>query len=216
MSDLLPTAQLRVHSLACERGERTLFRGVNFELAAGQALQVTGANGCGKTSLLRLVAGLADPVDGSIVWSTLSDNRGTALSDNNFLYLGHSLAINPNLTVWENVRFMQALLGRDCDDNIPNALTALGLEAQRSLLAAQLSAGQKRRLALTRFYLSDATLWILDEPFTALDEQGVHRVRELISRQLRRGGMVLFTSHQQQRLTDFPINTLALGASQDA
>ncbi len=183
--------------LACSRGERLLFKDLSLSLAAGEWLQVSGTNGAGKTTLLRTLVGLSEPEQGEVCWggapiAECSDEFKRAL-----LYLGHQAAVKDELTPLENLT-----LGNDLD-GLPlaeadalAALQRLGLHGRGKLPTRWLSAGQKRRVLLARLLVRPATLWVLDEPFAALDTNAVSLVGELIQAHLARGGMAVLTSHQ--------------------
>jgi heme exporter protein A len=182
---------LEARDLACLRGERIVFAGLSFALAPGEALLLTGANGAGKSSLLRLLAGLLAPAEGTLLWrgeDALADRAGHA---RRLRYVGHGDALKPALTARENLGFFARLWGGDTDP----ALAALGLEALAELPARVLSAGQKRRLGLARLALAPADLWLLDEPTTGLDTASVERLGALLARHRDAGGMVVAATH---------------------
>ncbi len=186
---------LKVTGLACSRGERRLFADVAFSLAAGEWLHVQGENGAGKTSLLRLLAGLSPPDAGAIHW------RGAAAPSPDFhrelIYLGHQAAVKDELTPLENLHFSAALDGiRLHEQAALAALGRLGLRGREELPVRVLSAGQKRRVLLARLLTRPATLWMLDEAFNALDGSAVRLLGELIGEHLARGGLAVLTSHQ--------------------
>ncbi|MCK9284224.1 MAG: cytochrome c biogenesis heme-transporting ATPase CcmA [Rhodocyclaceae bacterium] len=192
---------LTVANLACVRGERRLFEDVSFSLEQGQWLHLEGENGAGKTSLLRIVCGLLHKESGEICWA----GRPVAESDDEYradlLYLGHAGAIKEELTALENLRIAAALGGRKLDETAAfAALRRLGLKGREDLPARFLSQGQKRRVALARLLTSRAKLWVLDEPFVALDVRAVDELCSIIAEHLRGGGMALFTSHQAVNL----------------
>jgi heme exporter protein A len=188
---------LRGTGLECTRGGRRLFSSLSFDLAAGALLQVRGANGSGKTSLLRIVCGLLTPDAGEISW----DGRGiSGLGEeyrDRLAYVGHLNAIKDELEPGENLRYSSQIAGVSATAaELDEALRAFGLNRAR-LPCKLLSQGQKRRAALARLKLSHArSLWVLDEPFSALDAEGVAVTRSLIEAQLARGGAVMFTTHQ--------------------
>jgi heme exporter protein A len=188
---------LNADNLACVRGDRQLFEGVSFSLAAGEWLQLEGENGAGKTSLLRIIAGLLHPEAGEVRWN----GQATTKVDDEFhaalLFLGHAAAIKEELTALENLRIGAALSGQTLAEAAAlDALRRMGLKGREDLPARFLSQGQKRRVALARLVTSRATLWVLDEPFVALDVRAVDLICELIAGHVRGGGMALFTSHQ--------------------
>ena len=189
---------LEVNHLACTRGDRTLFRNVSFKLEAGGLLHVAGANGSGKTSLLRILCGLGAPDGGEVRW------RGEPLRAlreaywREIVYLGHANALKDDLSATENLLLNCALAGRATTADAAHAtLSAFGLAACAHLPVRALSQGQKRRCALARLALSaHAPLWILDEPFSALDVDAVSHLEKLMVAFIDGGGSVIFTTHQ--------------------
>ena len=179
---------LRVHGLACDRGDRRLFSDVDFSVATGEWLQIEGANGAGKTSLLRILAGLAPAAGGQIEWDKQPVSKVRDEFHARLLYLGHAATIKDDLSALENLQTAAAVAGSP-------------LEASVALQACKyLSQGQKRRVALARLLCSQARLWILDEPFVALDVAAVDLLCGILDEHLARGGMLLFTSHQAVHL----------------
>ena len=198
--------------LACTRGDRRLFSDVNFTLAPGDWLQVEGENGAGKTSLLRMVCGLLHKEAGEIRWNGQSVTEVDDEYRGDLLYLGHAGAIKEELTALENLRIGAALGGRTLDEAAAvAALWRLGLKGREGLAARFLSQGQKRRVALARLLTSKAKLWVLDEPFVALDVRAVDLLCTIIGEHLRAGGMALLTSHQEVNLGEAG-HSLRLGA----
>lgn len=196
-----PTVPLfEARGLRCERDDRVLFEDLSFALFPGDVVQVLGPNGAGKTTLLRAVAGLSTRVTGGMLWSgvPLPDVRWEFLGET--LYLGHEAAVKPGLTPLENLRWHAGLWGRTTEVGIAGALRAVGLGAYLDTPAQQLSAGQRRRVALARLLLSPARLWILDEPFTAIDLDGVALVESLVADHAAGGGAVLLTTHHKLSL----------------
>jgi heme exporter protein A len=186
---------LSVNGLSCARGERALFAGLSFSLGEREWLHIQGQNGAGKTTLMRALVGLSPPMSGSITW------RGEATPSPDFfrdlVYLGHHVAVKEELTPLENLRLSAALDGIDLSErDALAALIRLGLRGRENLSVRVLSAGQKRRVLLARLLVRPARLWVLDEPFTALDTKAVAQVSELIVEHVTRGGMAILTSHQ--------------------
>ncbi len=179
MSDRL----LHIENLACEREGRVLFDDLNLSLKAGGCTALTGPNGSGKSTLLRCIAGLFPDYEGTIEATRTS-------------YLGHRPAVSPGLTVLENLRWFAALSSRESSISLIDRLEAVGLAGYEDVLCGRLSAGQHRRVALIRLGLDDSALWLLDEPFTALDLNGQDLVRSLIAAHRTRGGAVLCATHQ--------------------
>lgn len=188
---------LEVRSLACERGYKTLFQGVDFELHAGQFLHVQGPNGVGKTSLLRMVCGLTPAAQGQVFWRGLPLSHPDGTYSTERLYLGHQLALKDELSALENLMFDAAIAGQPLSrTEALQALHAQGLASRAHLPLRVLSQGQKRRCALARLRPGQSTLWVLDEPFVALDDAAVEHLRDQLGRHLALGGALLYTSHQ--------------------
>lgn len=186
---------LSASNLSCVRGDRTLFTGVGFEVGAGEWLHVRGANGCGKTSLLRLLAGLSKPAQGEIRWSGQPANDDAYRGD--LLFLGHHAAVKEELTALENLQLASSLDGNPLPrEEAVAALRRFGLQGREDLPVRFLSAGQKRRVLLARLVTRKARLWVLDEPFTALDTRAVQFLGTLIGEHLAGGGTAVVTSHQ--------------------
>jgi heme exporter protein A len=188
--------------LACQRGERLLFQSLDFRLAGGEALLLTGANGSGKSSLLRLAAGLSQPLDGVFLWDGQPITQEPDQHRRRALYLGHADAVKSGLTVRENLRFWADLGGlrkSNVTAVIDAAIDQFDLAMLIDLPARFLSAGQRRRLALSRLMLQPATaqpLWLLDEPTNALDSDAQQRLLDLLLRHLADGGRMMLASHE--------------------
>lgn len=185
---------LKVQNLAFERNDTVLFQPVDFELNSGEALQLQGINGSGKTTLFQLLTGIFQPSCGQISYcgQLFKDCRYAFLS--NVLYIGHQSGVKAALTVDENLRWMSP--NNTSSEKISAALKAVGLDDYAKIPCANLSAGQRRRVALARLMTSQAKLWFLDEPFTSLDKQGVELIEQCMSKHLNQGGSILFSSHQ--------------------
>ena len=181
--------------LLCVRGERVVFEGMSFALDPGQAILLTGANGSGKSSLLRLMAGLLRPMTGELWWKGAAIDSDT--HNQRLHYIGHLDAVKPALTVAENLQFWTMLTGSVPKDSISFALSILGLSPLADIPARMLSAGQKRRLALARLIAIPAPLWLLDEPTIALDAQSTGVLREAILAHLKSGGMAAIATHSE-------------------
>lgn len=183
---------LEARDLYCERDERTLFRGLSFTVEAGEWVQVTGGNGAGKTTLLRLLTGLARPDGGEVYWQGEPLRRVRDSFHRSLLWIGHQPGIKTRLTARENLHFFHPGDGA----RLPEALAQAGLAGFEDVPVAQLSAGQQRRVALARLWLTRAALWVLDEPFTAIDVNGVARLTRRMAAHTAQGGMVILTTHQ--------------------
>ncbi len=183
------------HGLACIRSDRIVFAGLDFSVSPGEALILTGANGSGKSSLLRLMAGLGRPAAGSLLWNgaPVDDDRDAFFRQTH--YLGHRDAVKAALTVRENLAFHGALRGSGDGTGLDAALSAVGLDALADMPARMLSAGQTRRLALARVLASPASLWLLDEPTIALDAASVAAVFAAVARHRAAGGMVVASTN---------------------
>jgi heme exporter protein A len=194
----LNQTSLRAEALTCIRGERTLFTGLDLQVSAGEWLHVRGENGIGKTSLLRLLSGLTKPVTGEIFWNEQSIFADPSEYHRNLLFLGHRDSLKEDLTALENLSIATALDSVTVSkDEILLALHRFGLRGREDLPIHCLSAGQKRRVLLARLLLRQAKLWILDEPFNALDVRAVEMLSELILEHIASGGMAIMTSHQE-------------------
>ncbi len=203
---------LTAAALGGQRGERPLFRGVQLDLPAGRIVWLRGRNGRGKTSLLRLLAGLSTPAHGNVLLDGQPLRQLTAPWRMRLLYIAHANALKDDLTVAESLHFLAQLQGRaPSGDDIDAALSRLGVHALRRALVRTLSQGQRRRVALARLALPHPpSVWLLDEPFDALDDEGVQALHGLLSVQSRRGGSALLTSHQPTGLRDPVPDTLDL------
>jgi heme exporter protein A len=189
---------LQAHALSCVRGDRQLFSGLDLRVDSGECLHVRGPNGVGKTSLLRLLTGLSKPESGEVLWKHHSITKDPSQYHQDLLFLGHRDALKEDLTALENIE-MYAVL-----DNVflpqAQALASLwrfGLRGREDLPVQYLSAGQKRRVLMARMAIRQAKLWILDEPFNALDVNAVQDLQDLIAEHLGAGGLVVLTSHQE-------------------
>ena len=196
--------------LECVKGYDSLFRDVSFELEPGQIMQIIGTNGCGKTSLLRILIGLSQPEAGEVFWDDNNIDDERAEFNENLLYIGHQNGLKADLSAVENLQLMRQYLGHCTSTSAEQALAEIGLAGYEPILAHQLSAGQKRRVALARLHLSEAALWILDEPITAIDVDGVHSFEQAIEKHILKGGMLIFTSHQKLDFGSVKTRTLSL------
>ena len=196
---------LTVTNLTSERDDRILFANLNFSLHAGDLLQIEGQNGSGKTTLLRILCGLSSHFSGKIYWQNQDVSQQLPNFLQALLYVGHHAGIKAALTAEENLRWMQRLhpLLNRC--TITEALNQVGLYGYEDVPCYALSAGQQRRVSLARLYLSSHPLWILDEPFTAIDKKGVLEKEALIIKHVQQGGMCILTTHHD---FDLPKQTI--------
>jgi heme exporter protein A len=205
------SAGMRARDLTVRRGTEVLFKALNFDLLPGQLVWLRGTNGSGKTSLLRVLAGLSKPDGGQLSWN----EQPIAQSPDyraSLVYMGHANALKDDLTASEALRFLVNMHARPCPaDRLDAALRRMGVFHRRKLPVRMLSQGQRRRVALARLALEDKPgFWVLDEPFDALDDAGLALVQELFRDNVHRGGTVLFTSHIAVRPEGMPLTELTL------
>jgi heme exporter protein A len=188
---------LTATGLACVRGERRLFSGLDLAVAPGEWLHLQGENGAGKTSLLRILVGLTPAAEGEIRWKGQNIRLLAEEYRREMIYLGHLAAVKEDLTALENLRLAAALDGAELGEReVLAALARMGLKGREELPVRVLSQGQKRRVLLARLLVRKAPLWVLDEPFTALDVKAVGLLSGVIGEHLAAGGMAVLTSHQ--------------------
>jgi len=203
---------LEVVDLSCVRGDRRLFSAVEFSLDRGELLYVHGHNGSGKTTLLRTLCGLILADRGEVRWGGQNIRSMREEYTKDVLYLGHKNGIKGDLTAVENLRISSALDGFDVSEQRAwEALERIGLDGHEDLEAKVLSQGQQRRVALARLLVNEAALWILDEPFTALDMSAVDLLQSVIRDHVAGGGLVVLTTHQEVPLTSGQVKRLKLG-----
>lgn len=201
------SAVLELVDLSCERDGRELFAGLNARIQAGEVLQVQGPNGSGKTTLLRVLTGLSSNYEGQLRWCGSDMAESSYDYQSQLLYIGHHPGVKRVLTPQENLAWYCGLSSVDNPD-ISNALAEVGLAGYEDVPCYRLSAGQLRRVALARLYLSGAQTWILDEPFTAIDYQGVDKLRGVFSRHVAAGGLLILTTHQDLGMEEVKVLNL--------
>ena len=193
----MPDSQPLLHAkdLTCIREDRILFEQLNLSVNPGDIIQIEGPNGAGKTSLLRILAGLSQPYEGEVLFQQQSISKNRELFHQNLLYLGHLPGVKGEMTAQENLEFNLSLHGLDnsCAETTLSEVNLLGFE---DALASHLSAGQHRRISLARLWQSKSPVWILDEPFTAIDKLGVKKLEQLFLQHTNQGGCVILTTHQ--------------------
>lgn len=201
------------NKLGCSKGGRRLFKNIDCTVSPGSWLYVAGANGVGKTSLLRMLCGLAPVESGDILWQNTSIQANKEAFRRDMRYLGHLNGLQDSMTVAENLDFACALnSAAPSPAQRQEVLQRFSLKGRENQLARYLSQGQKRRVALSRLALSPARLWVLDEPFVAMDESGVRMLADLIASHLDSGGTAVLTSHQTVPIGTHPPQVLELGA----
>ncbi len=200
---------LHAEQLSSIRGGRVLFENLDFSVGAGQLWQVSGPNGAGKSSLLRILTGLLEPSDGVVSFDGQPLNQNWSEYCQQLLFIGHKAAVKGELSALENFHWQQQLSSVQ-DVDAWDLLEKLGLLGLEDELTTRLSAGQQRRVALTRLWATQASLWILDEPFTALDVQGIALLQQRFVEHLAAGGTIIFTSHQSLTLSGLTPEKLSL------
>lgn len=202
---------LTANNLECSRGDHKLFAGMNFSVKAGELVLVSGPNGSGKTSLLRLLCGLSVPDDGEICWDGVNIRELGGDYRSVMTYLGHLGGIKDDLTAIENLRISCALAGCEIDEEqATDALRRMGLTGRETLPAKVLSQGQRRRVALARLLVTRTKLWILDEPLTALDVAAIELIKGMLEHNLSQGGMIVMTTHQELNVAAAATHQLVL------
>lgn len=193
--------ELRLDQLSCEIEDRLLFSGISATFQSGDLIQIVGPNGAGKTTLLRILTGLSHRYEGSVTWNESKVPCYEYLSS--LLYIGHAIGVNESMTPRENLAWYFGMNGAKgesfqpvSDTEIVEALNKVGLRGYEDIPCHHMSAGQKRRVAIARLHISKAPLWILDEPLTAIDKQGVAELEERIQQHREAGGIVILTTHQ--------------------
>ena len=196
---------LKAEQLFCERDDRVLFRELSFSARAGEVIQIKGSNGSGKTTLLRVICGLNDNYHGTLKWfnEPIEDNQDGFYSS--LIYLGHQVGVNKVLTPVENLRWSVGLRENVTSEAIYKALAEIGLRGFEDSQCFSLSAGQQQRVSLSKLLLGTAIIWILDEPFTTLDVDGVQLLEKLLGDHSRKGGVALVTTHHELSLPDLKI-----------
>jgi len=188
-------SKLKINNLSCQRGYNLLFKNLSFELNSGEVLKISGPNGSGKTSLMKILAGLNSFETGSIEYDNIKINSEKYNLD--FLYLGHLAALSPELSCLENLKYTAHLGNNNLNPDFSDALTKVGLEKFENELVGKLSAGQKKRIALSLLFITQSKVWLLDEPFSALDSQAIKIIESRIEEHCNSGGLCILTTHQE-------------------
>ena len=198
-------------NLGCVRGERRLFQGLNFSARPGELLEVRGPNGCGKTSLLRIISGLAAAAEGEVRWNEKNIRSVGEEYCGAIAYLAHQNGVKDELSAAENLLISSAVAGTPLSKQSTQAiLEKVGLINQQHLPARSLSAGQRRRVALARLLGSRASLWILDEVFASLDDVAVDLTRQFVSDHLNKGGIAIIATHQELNVSAVSVQRIEL------
>ena len=191
-------SRLTVSNLSCQKGYNLLFENLSFEVSPGEVMKISGSNGSGKTSLLRIIAGLSSPESGFIEYNQKKTNSRN--HNEKFLYLGHQSALSPELTCIENLEYLNGLSSGVDASNIQKALKEIGLNGYENDFSGSLSAGQKRKIVLSMLFITQAKVWLLDEPFTALDSNGIQVIENQIENHCNNGGLCILTTHQKSNI----------------
>ena len=201
---------LRISKLSCERDDRFLFDKLEHSFPEGSITQLEGPNGAGKTTLLRILAGLFTSFEGDVLWQERPLNEARIEFNSQLLFIGHKSSIKSSLTPLENLRFLIGIQQNITKSELYNALEKVGLRGYEDVLCRNLSAGQQRRVALARLYLTQAKTWILDEVFTAIDKQGVAQLEGFFAEQATKGVTIILTTHHHLAIPG--IQLLCIGA----
>ena len=204
---------LIARGLACLRGDRLLFKNVSFELNAGGLMYVLGENGSGKSSLLRMLCGLLLPEDGAVFWDKIKIKENAESYLSNLTYIGHLNSLKDDLTALENLCMNARSAGNEVSEHKAiEALSAIGIERCANLPVRVLSQGQKRRVALAGLWIVKSKLWILDEPFAALDVASIEVLASRLAQHMSNGGMAIITTHQDVIIKAESTQTLRLSS----
>jgi heme exporter protein A len=190
---------LKVKNLNCQRSGKVVLQGLNFEVEAGKNVEIIGSNGSGKTTILRLLLGFINDYDGDIYWNDSEVPSKLQEKDIHCFYQGHQIGIKPLLTVYENLKFSSSGFNSS-EEEITSVANKVGIKTFLNRQSASLSAGQKRRIAIGRWLLKDFNLYLIDEPFTTLDDEGVELIKGVVTELNNRGASFLITGHRPSEL----------------
>jgi heme exporter protein A len=190
---------LKVKNLNCQRSGKVVLQGLNFEVEAGKNVEIIGSNGSGKTTILRLLLGFINDYDGDIYWNDSEVPSKLQEKDIHCFYQGHQIGIKPLLTVYENLKFSSSGFNSS-EEEITSVANKVGIKTFLNRQSASLSVGQKRRIAIGRWLLKDFNLYLIDEPFTTLDDEGVELIKGVVTELNNRGASFLITGHRPSEL----------------
>jgi len=190
---------LKVKNLNCQRSGKVVLQGLNFEVEAGKNVEIIGSNGSGKTTILRLLLGFINDYDGDIYWNDSEVPSKLQEKDIHCFYQGHQIGIKPLLTVYENLKFSSSGFNSS-EEEITSVANKVGIKTFLNRQSASLSAGQKRRIAIGRWLLKDFNLYLIDEPFTTLDDEGVELIKGVVTELNNKGASFLITGHRPSEL----------------
>ena len=190
---------LKVKNLNCQRSGKVVLQGLNFEVEAGKNVEIIGSNGSGKTTILRLLLGFINDYDGDIYWNDSEVPSKLQEKDIHCFYQGHQIGIKPLLTVYENLKFSSSGFNSS-EEEITSVANKVGIKTFLNRQSASLSVGQKRRIAIGRWLLKDFNLYLIDEPFTTLDDEGVELIKDVVTELNNRGASFLITGHRPSEL----------------
>lgn len=204
-------AKFNIKNLQCIRWDNILFQGLDFSLKDGGLLQINGVNGSGKSSLLQMCVGLIQASEGEIIWNDENINNCRYQFQSEITYFGHTNGVKGGLSALENMKVMHALSGCRSKIDYSLILEQIGLANMEDVLLSRMSAGQKRRVGLSRIFMAISKLWLLDEPFNALDKNGKKIIEQLIVKHCTAGGIVIFATHQTMAIEAYPLQHIHLG-----
>ena len=196
--------------MTCIRGQRVLFTELKLTISAGEILHIQGSNGSGKTSLLRILCGTLQPDNGTVLWQSEDIRTCRSTYYEQLAYIGHNNGIKLELTPHENLSWLAAIKGISAESQIDLALTQSGFSRDRDVPCIHLSAGQRRRVAIAWLFMTQASIWILDEPLTAIDQDGIDIARSRFNQHLDDGGLIVLTGHQHLEFEGRKTKTLQL------
>lgn len=208
-----PVVRLEVRTVTFMRNENTILKEVDFSLQSGDLFQIDGANGSGKSTLLRILAGLLPPTEGEIRWQENDRPLSSRQIRRDLTYLGHKNAIKDDLTPLENLEYIMLMKNHDGSMSPLDALQTFNLQHKRHTPTGRLSAGQRRKIALGRLLVCSTRYWLLDEPFTALDQEGKGILESIIKQHVNGGGMVVFATHQAMEIEGADVQHVHLAPS---